>query len=283
MQNIFAVYARFVLARPKTCLFIAFSLLLAFAFLGKDVRLNNNFAALFSINNDANNYRQFYRQQFDADDAVLVAILQPDIVDKSFFEALVATAKQLETNPHFIKVYSPLTSSIVWSDDEAIYVDPIYDNDWPLSIEEMLALMRTSPFTAGRLMATHSNTFAIIAQMPSDYDSYDKVKTPAAEFQHIVDAHFQQQSVKQHVQRVGISDSVDDLSGHCSLLLAGLDAIDPLDRLVVYPGAAVVGDGSAALYPGTNRPAGAMAGPRRDWLAVGYLYRLGRACASLAE
>src|SRR5690606_7577624 len=143
MQNIFAVYARCVLARPKTCLLIAFSLLLAFAFLVKDVRLNNNFAALFSINNDANNYRQFYRQPFDADDAVLVAILQPDIVDKSFFEALVATAKQLETNPHFIKVYSPLTSSIVWSDDEAIYVDPIYDNDWPLSIEEMLALMRT--------------------------------------------------------------------------------------------------------------------------------------------
>lgn len=228
MQNIFAVYARFVLVRPKTCLFIAFSLLLAFAFLGKDVRLNNNFAALFSINNDANNYRQFYRQQFDADDAVLVAILQPDIVDKSFFEALVATAKQLETNPHFIKVYSPLTSSIVWSDDEAIYVDPLYDSSWPLSIEKMLALMRTSPFTAGRLIATHSNTFAIIAQMPSDYDSYDKVKTPAAEFQHIVDAHFQQQPVKQYYAGMAFTRV-----GILGLMLQDLFMLVPITTLVV--------------------------------------------------
>ncbi len=228
MLKFFSFYARFVLAKPKTCLFIALCLIVSFAYLGKDVRLDNNFSSLFSINNEANDYRKFYRQQFDADDAVLIAILQPEIVDKDFFQSMVAISEQLEKNPHFIKVYSPLTSSIVWSDEEAIYVDPLYDKDWPLSIEKMLSLMRESPFTAGRLVSSQSNTFAIVVQMPNNYDGYEKVKAPAEDFKHIVAAHLNDQSVQQHYAGMAFTRV-----GILGLMLQDLIMLVPITTLVV--------------------------------------------------
>lgn len=228
MLKLFGYYANFVLARPKSCLLIAFCLILSFAYLGKDVRLDNNFSSLFSINNEANDYRKFYRQQFDADDAVLIAILQPETVDQAFLQTMVDTVEALESNPHFIKVYSPLTSAIVWSDEEAIYVDPLYDQDWPLSVDKMLSLMRQSPLVVDRLISKHSNTFAIIAQMPSHYDSYEKVKGPAAEFKQAVGAFMPAASVQQHYAGMAFTRV-----GIMGLMLQDLVMLVPITTIVV--------------------------------------------------
>lgn len=191
MLKIFAAYANFVLARPKTCLAIALLLFLSCVFLGKDVRLNNQFAALFSIDNEANQYRQFFREAFGANDAVLLALIKPKQVDEQLVLAVEQASEQLAQNPHFIDIYSPSKTAVIWAnEEETVYIDPVMHGQSELEPQRMMSLMQQSPFTAGQLVALNNSTFAIVAQMPNEYDSYQLVKRPAIEFQQVIEQHF---------------------------------------------------------------------------------------------
>lgn len=228
MLPLFERYARWVQAWPKTCLFLAFLLCLLFAFLGRDVRLNNHFAVLFSIDNDANQYRHFYRQQFGADDAVLVALLQPQQADAAFFQAVQSINDSLESHPHFVRVYTPVNTSVIWSDEDTIYVDPLFGGEDELPLAEKLALMRQSPATAGRLIAGQSDTFTVMAQMPVNHDRYQRIREPAEDFRQIVDAALAGQSVSVHYAGIAFTRIAI-----LKLMLQDLVMLVPLTSLVV--------------------------------------------------
>src|SRR5690606_38735458 len=89
---------------------------------------------------------------------------------------------------------------------------------------------------------------------------------------------------RQHVQRSGIPDSVDDLSGGSSLLLAGLDTVDPLGRLVVHSRTALDPDGGDPVHPVQGEPHGTLAGTGVHRLAAGdpagYRWRYGGAAGA---
>lgn len=190
MLAIFSAYARFVLRYPKLCLFIALLFTVHCAYLAKDVRLNNQFAALFTIDNEANQYRSFFRQAFDADDAVLLAIIKPKTADQQFFQILHQATQDLESNPNFVRIISPTNAAIVWQDDDSVVVDPVFDEFHPLAADKLKTLLRESSLTRGNLIAEKQELYVVIAQMPTEFDRYDRVKGPAKEFQQQIEQSF---------------------------------------------------------------------------------------------
>src|SRR5690606_14428950 len=88
----------------------------------------------------------------------------------------------------------------------------------------------------------------------------------------------------QHVPRSGIRDRVADLSGGSSLLLAGLDTVDPLDRLVVHSRTALDPDGGDPVHPVQGEPHGTLAGTGVHRLVAGdpagYRWRYGGAAGA---
>lgn len=228
MLNLFAIYARFVLKHPKFCLLLAFLLTLCFGFLAKDVRLNNQFAALFTIDNEANQYRSFFREAFDADDAVLIAVIKPNKADDSFFKTLQQASAKLEQSADFTRVFSATNTAMVWQDEESVYVDPVYDEFNPLSAEHIQQILRSSSFAKGNLIAEQQNLYTLIAQMPSDYDRYDRVKEPAKTFQKEIEQFFPESQAETYFagmafMRVGIM----------RLMLQDLFLLVPLTTIMV--------------------------------------------------
>lgn len=182
----FKYYAQWVTRRPVLFLILAFFCSCSFIFLAKDVRFNNNFSVLFAVDNEANHYRAFYRQEFGADDGLLMAIIRPEKVDKAFFQQLERLTSLLEQQAFYQRVVSPVNSAVMRTsaDDSEVLIDPLFYHydDEALSITQKMQLLRQADTTAGRLVSTHSNTFAILAQMPIESDSYKKIQAPAAFF-----------------------------------------------------------------------------------------------------
>ena len=185
-MNFFKIYTEAVIRRPVVSLISAFLCCILFLVAAKDVRFNNNFSVLFAVDDEANHYRDFYRTEFGADDGLLMAIIRPETVDEAFFQKLETVTTLLESQIFFKRIISPVNSSVIRNDgvDDEISVDPIfYHFADELTLDEKMLLLRQADTTAGRLVSLHANTFAVLAQMPTQLDSYKKIKQPAEFFQ----------------------------------------------------------------------------------------------------
>ena len=76
-----AAHARFVARRPRRALLAAVALALLGGIAARDVRLDNNFAALFATSSAEARFRDEYRAAFGPDDGLLAAVLTVDGVD----------------------------------------------------------------------------------------------------------------------------------------------------------------------------------------------------------
>jgi hypothetical protein len=228
----FEVCARWMFKKPKWSLFLAFLIALFFAFSGKDVRLNNHFAELFAVDNDDNAYRVFYREEFGADDGMLIAVLQPQKVTEHFFAQIDALTQVFEKSTDFVRVLSPTNSSVIWSKGDDVYVDPLFGefHDQSLALDEKLSLLRRSPNTANHLVSLTSDTFLLIAEMPNDYDRYHKIKGPAEYFQQQIDAAFIDSLDQVKVSYAGIAYT---RKGILDLMLTDLLMLVPLTALAI--------------------------------------------------
>ena len=231
MSSVFEWYARQLLARPKAFLALAFFLTLLFAWFGKDVRLNNHFAVLFAIDNEANAYRNFYREAFGADDAVLVAAIRlQQAPDQALFDRIDSVTRELESNPHFIRVYSPANTAVVWSEGDEVYIDPLFGDydDGSLTLQRKLELLRESPVTAGRLVSTVADTVAIMAQMPDNYDRYNRIREPAEQFRQLIDQRFADQPAEIHYAGIAFTRI-----GILTLMMQDLLMLVPLTGIAI--------------------------------------------------
>lgn len=200
--------------------------------MGKDVRLSNHFADLFAINNEANQYRDFYRQEFGADDALLIAVLQPSKVDEAFFQSMEGITHELEGSEHFVRILSPTNSSVIWSKDDEVSLDPLFGefDDKQLTLIKKLELLRQSPLLAGHLVSTSSNTFAIVAQMPTSYDRFEKIEIPSLIFRQIIDDAYIKNNTKVDIHYAGIAYA---RIGILELMMQDLLMLVPLTAIVI--------------------------------------------------
>lgn len=181
--------SRLVLAKPKLTLLFSFLLLVLSCVLASDIRLDNNFATLFSSDNDEARYREFFRDEFGPDDSLLVAIIEhkgKDASDiESFIESVSEKAAQLPAITH---VDSITSTSIIWSSGDSIYVEPIFGSDstYPGNHAEKLNKLYHSSLGGSRLLSKDGQYFVVLAEMGIEYDSYEKVLAPAEAFQSLV-------------------------------------------------------------------------------------------------
>jgi uncharacterized protein len=224
--------ARKTLEFPRVSLFIAFCIAILFAFAGKEVRLNNHFAELFAVENDDNVYREFYRQQFGADDGMLIAILQPENVSDDFFLRIEKLTATLEQSPDYVRIISPTSSSVIWSKGDEVFVDPLFGgfDEQELSLEQKITLLRQSPNTANHLVSLTSNTFLLIAEMPSEYDRYEKIKVPAEIFRQNVESAFSGSADSVKTSYAGIAYT---RKGILDLMMRDLFMLVPLTTIAI--------------------------------------------------
>ena len=226
---VFETIVRLILRNPAASLLLAVVLMGLFVYAGKNVRLNNQFAELFAVDNDDNAYREFYRKQFGADDGLLIAILQPEQVTDAFFSRVEKLTRLFEANTYFSRVLSPTSSSVIWSKGDDVFIDPLFGGfDEGLSLQQKLTLLRQSPNTANHLVSTHSNTFLLIAEMPPKYDRYETIKVPAEYFRHEVDNTFAESNVK--VSYAGIAFT---RKGILDLMMNDLFMLVPLTAVAI--------------------------------------------------
>lgn len=229
----FKLYAEKVLKYYKQSFLLGLIFIGVFAILGKDVRLNNNYAELFAINNDANQYREFYRNIFGADDSIFIAIVEPESADGVFFQELEKITNELELQPDYIRALSVINSSVIRNVDDDIYIDPVFDQAGDtvhddLTLEKKMALLRESPITANRFISKTVDSFILMAELPAEFDRYKKVKEPAENFQRIVESGFVATNVE--IQYAGIAYT---RIGILKLMMRDLFMLVPLTSLVI--------------------------------------------------
>ncbi len=195
----FSQLAQRLTANPKISLALAFAFIIFFAWAGHTVRLNNQFAVLFAIDNESNEYRHFYRQDFGADDGILLAAIELNKpVDAQFLYQLKQVSQRLSENPDYISVHAVDTVSVTRNFEDTLYLDPLLES-WaenefePLEddvLESVLQLWRQSPTTAGRFISVGHNVFLVMAQMPTEFDRFKRIKAPALYFQETLERNF---------------------------------------------------------------------------------------------
>lgn len=179
------LYARLITTCPKYCLAAVALLTLASSFVVKDIRIDNNFAALFATDSDEMAFRHLYRETFSADDNQLIAILErKGISDTALIKLVETISKRIETIPGIERVLSATHSSALWTENDDIYVDPLFGSDITTdkSFTSRLAQLTNSTFGGGYLASADGQYFLIIGEMAANLDDLEKIQRPAAQF-----------------------------------------------------------------------------------------------------
>ncbi|NRB42851.1 MAG: MMPL family transporter [Pseudomonadales bacterium] len=187
-------YLSWSLNKPKYLLVLASLIIACAIYAGKSVAIENNFAMLFSMDNPDNDYRQFYRDAFGAEDGLLVAIINPEDLTAELMASVESITDKLEASQRFVRVISPSNIPVIRSDEESVYIDPLFGDDdvAHMSLAEKLSYLRQSPNSANKILSTHSNALIIAAEMPLELDSFKKIKPHADFFKTIVSELTQQ-------------------------------------------------------------------------------------------
>ena len=192
MDSIFERYTHWLIKKPFWALLLAASITIIFAWLGRNVDIEHNFSMLFSVDNEANDYRLNYRKQFGSEDGTLVAVIIADKLDGSLFSHLQSITTTLEDSQEYVHIISPTNASVIRGENEFLYIDPLFgdydDNDMPLA--KKITLLRESPNTIDRYISSTTNTVVITAEMPAEYGSFEDIQKPATFFQETINTAF---------------------------------------------------------------------------------------------
>lgn len=191
----FAYIAKCLCRHPKFSLLIAFLCIILFAFAGHKVRLNNHFAVLFAVDNESNDYRQFYREAFGADDGILMGVIKVEAITPEIIEGVRQITQDLESRFEFERVWSVTNASVVRNVDDSLLIDPVFDEfsedeETLESFQQKIQWLRESPATAGRLISVDHEVLLILAQMPSHLDRFKRIKEPAELFRRSIENTF---------------------------------------------------------------------------------------------
>ncbi|MGB1158376.1 MAG: efflux RND transporter permease subunit [Porticoccaceae bacterium] len=185
------VYTRLITTYPKYCLALVAILTLASSFVVKDIRIDNNFAALFATDSEEMAFRRLFRETFSADDNQLIAILErKDIRDTALIKLVESISNRIEEIPGIERVLSATHSSVLWTENDDIYVDPLFGSNvnTDKSFAARLAQLTSSTFGGGYLASEDGRYFLIIGEMPANLDDLEKIQMPAEQFRRQIES-----------------------------------------------------------------------------------------------
>src|SRR5918997_1216575 len=199
-----AAHARFVVRRPRRALAAAVAVALLGAVAARDVRLDNNFAALFATSSAEARFREEYRATFGPDDGLLAAVLTVEAagddvasdvasdMDPAAIDALVdvvaAVTDAVAEVPGIARVNSPTATEVIAPGTGQ--PSPAFGPDATLGAlpaGERVALARASGLGAQFLVAEDGLTMLVVGELDADLDSYEEVVGPSERFRAAVD------------------------------------------------------------------------------------------------
>lgn len=183
-------YADVVVAHPKKVLLLVALVVGFLGYSARNVRLDNNFAALFSTNSEAAAFRESYRRTFGADDGLLVAVLVADEpTDPKFIELVERISENAARRPDVRRVYSATETSILFKDGDTTVIEPAFGSASSLQGDfwSRVRLVTRSPLGGNRLLSDNGHVFLVVAELDASVDSYEKIIGPAEEYQRMVE------------------------------------------------------------------------------------------------
>lgn len=189
MKRGLTAYARFASRRPAAVLAVVLAVVVVFGFCARNVRLDNNFAALFATSSDDARFRNDYRRQFGPDDGLLVAVLTTKAPSAAFVDLLERTTDATGRIEAMSRVNSLTTADLVTrTADGQVVVGPALGSrsHLPGSFDDRLRAARESRLGASQLVTPDGTTFLIVGEMKAGHESYESVVGPAEEFEHTV-------------------------------------------------------------------------------------------------
>lgn len=224
-------YAALVTRHPRGALWLCLLSVLAFGYAARDVRLDNNFAALFSTSSEAADFRARYRQTFGADDGLLIAALRTERPEDPRFVALIERiSRGVARSADVRRVYSPTETSVIFKQDDAARIEPAFGSasSFRGSFAERLQLIVGSPIGGDRIVSRDGRVFLVIAELDPRIDSYESIVEPAKRFRALVEREAKASGAGVEVHFAGVPytriTAIDSMQGDL-LLLAPLTSI----------------------------------------------------------
>lgn len=185
------LYTRLICSYPKHCLIFILLITSVSAYIAKDIRIDNNFAALFATDSREMAFRQVYRETFSADDNQLIAILErKNITDTKLVTLIETISNHVQQISGIERVLSATHSSALWAQGDDIYVDKLFGSNTKATghFNKRLQQLSSSSFGAGIVASAEGRYFLIIGEMSAKLDDLDKIQSPASEFRQHVEA-----------------------------------------------------------------------------------------------
>ena len=204
-RSLVRAHARSVAEHPRRALLTVLLVGAVSSLLARDVRLDNNFAALFATSSEEARFREDYRATFGPDDGLLAVVLtiegdgeggpgQERAADGEDLAALAEVAdgvsRVVASVEGVARVNSPTVTELIapgvteptpaFGPGSAIDARPPADR---------LALARSSGLGSQFLVSADGRTMLVVGELEADLDSYEEVVGPAERFRAAVDDH----------------------------------------------------------------------------------------------
>ena len=190
-MSILNLYECLITSYPKHCLILTLLITLGSGFIAKDLRIDNNFAALFATDSDEMTFRHLYRETFSADDNQLIAIIErKNISDSAIIKLIEDISDRVNKISGIERVLSVTKSSTLWSENNDIYVDTLFGSDVETnkSFTTRLQQLTSSNFGGSLLASEDGQYLLIIGEMFSTLDDLEKIQAPASQFRQQIEA-----------------------------------------------------------------------------------------------
>ena len=192
--TIYDRYATLVTTYPRRALALCLLSVVLLGFCARHVRLDNNFAALFSTSSEAAAFRADYRKTFGADDGLLIAALRTANPEDPRFIALVERISRTASETHEVRrVYSATETSVMFKQADSLAIEPAFGSasTFQGTFAERLRLLVDSPLGGNRLVSSAGDVFLVVVELDPAIDSYERILAPARSFQSLVERECQ--------------------------------------------------------------------------------------------
>jgi predicted RND superfamily exporter protein len=179
--------AGWVSGKPFQALGVVLAMTLVMGFFARTVRLDNNFAQLFSTTNTAAKVREQYRETWGPDDGLLIAVLESKTPSTGMIPLVDSITVRLQREMNELTRVDSITTTPVVRQGITPPVGPAADAATAeLSFDQRVQLAATSDLGAGALVNNDGTVTLIAGDMGPKYDSFEKITAPAEKFQKIV-------------------------------------------------------------------------------------------------
>ena len=183
--------ARWVSTRPRHALAALALLTIVMGVCARDVRLDNNFAGLFSTSSADARFREQYRTTWGADDGLLVAVLEADEPTERMYDAVARVSDAVAAMPEIEHVDSVSTATTALpgaGDGGNVQLGaPFGALTRSQPLRDRLTYAIDGDLGSELLISRDGRTTLVVGNLAAKYDSYEKVTGPADDFRRIVD------------------------------------------------------------------------------------------------